>query len=502
MAANNKRLSESELNAAYVALAQRFAAASDWRDYLRLADEYRELDTYKDSAQLYARCVKAASAPAYREITEKVKSGEISNADDLREAARVMGIIQDYQDARENMRVYTVKANVLDYDEAMNLVSKHGASCEDLERGLQLLRNVKGFRNSREMIERFEKYYFEKTYDAAVALETDGHVYSEFDEAADLFEKIAGYGDAAEHAAACRKKANRLRPKKTKEKKTDAADGDAAKMQTESQTVRRVKPDRKAAREAARAERAKNRDESTNGFIEVWKTLDKRRLVKCILWLVLLIVDMYLSVAMAAVDPEGTEFEHWIATHINSLRGAALAVAIVAVFFCVRNFLWMLTASMRKKLAKSLAALAKRVSAPLVRAVTKLLATIGIDLNRRNRLGGRDEKTIVYAENEKARSHKKRLKNDWKWSDLPDNAMRVRFIFIDFMIRRIRSGYKLRRTMTPLEIERDLPLEEDEKLLFETYQKARYAGKEASPEISDALIGQLKAVNTRKSANV
>ena len=120
----NGRLSESELNARYTAAAYKFATVSSWRDYLALAEEFRALDTYKDSAQKYSQCVKAASAPAYRDVTDEIRTkGAENTAADYREAARIMQIIQDYQDAREVMRVYTVKANALTYEEAMTLLS-------------------------------------------------------------------------------------------------------------------------------------------------------------------------------------------------------------------------------------------------------------------------------------------------------------------------------------------------------------------------------------------
>ena len=131
----NIRLTESELNARYTAAAYKFATVSNWRDYLALAEEFRALDTYKDSAQKYSQCVKAASAPAYRDITDEIRTrGAENTAADYREAARIMQIIQDYQDAREVMRVYTVKANALTYEEAMTLLSNAEATTEELVR--------------------------------------------------------------------------------------------------------------------------------------------------------------------------------------------------------------------------------------------------------------------------------------------------------------------------------------------------------------------------------
>ena len=69
MAAHAK-LSESELNARYIAALARFSNSADWRAYLALAEEFRALDTYRDSAQLYDRCIKAASAPVAVELPD------------------------------------------------------------------------------------------------------------------------------------------------------------------------------------------------------------------------------------------------------------------------------------------------------------------------------------------------------------------------------------------------------------------------------------------------
>ena len=172
----NNRVTESDLNARYTAAAYKFAQVSNWKDYLALAEEFRALDTYKDSAQKYSQCVKAASAPAYRDVTDMIRTkGNETTAQEYREAARIMQIIQDYQDAREVMRVYTIKANALTYEAAMALLSNSEATTEELGEGVALLKTIKGFKNTRELIERFAnavsinvcygKYnYFTKTF--------------------------------------------------------------------------------------------------------------------------------------------------------------------------------------------------------------------------------------------------------------------------------------------------------------------------------------------------
>lgn len=511
---SDRRTTEAELNARYTQASQRFAAASDWRVYLELADEFRALDTYKDSAQKYVQCVRAASAPAYREIQAKLtQPGENTvTAEDYREAARVMGLIQDYQDARELMRVYTVKANAMVYEEAMELVSNSQATCEELGRGVELFKSIRGFRNTRELCERYEKYYFEKMYAAGLALMQNAHVWSEFEEAAEIFEKISAYSDAAEQAAACRKRVNRMKPKRQVKAEPDAGKTKTkakanAKADTETERVTKAKAARKekSAPEAdsmkeKKARRAKTpTDETVSAVAEVWRTLDKRRLVFCLLWLAVLVACVYGSIRVSLIA-KADEYG-WVATHLTTLQTGFTLGSLVSLILGVRCFLHMLTASMRRKLAGAALSLVRRLTAPVVKALNKLLLSIGIDLSRRNRLGGRDEKSFVYGDEEKeGKAGKKRLKNGLKWAEQPDNAARVRFIFIDYMIRRIRQGYFMRRTMTPAEISRDMSLEGDEEELFRVYQIARYAGRgDANREISDATVGKLRAINQRRT---
>ena len=501
----NVRLTESELNARYTAAAYKFATVSNWRDYLALAEEFRALDTYKDSAQKYSQCVKAASAPAYRDITDEIRTkGRETTAEEYREAARIMQIIQDYQDAREVMRVYTVRANALTYDAAMAILSNSEATTEELGEGVELLKTIKGFKNTRELIERFEKYYFDRMYNEALHLMEHGHVFSEFEEAAEMFEKISVYSDAAQQAVACRKLANKVRPKEKKKKEKPA---EAAAPKGGDEVVRVTRKDAKAAKDTAAEgdegpadsgtvkprKRKMIDDETHNSLVEVWRNIDKRRMVEFIIWMLLLLGDLYASIVVPNIQAD------FFIAHSNTIRAITVLLAIFFIVMACRAFLRMLTASMRKKLGQAAVRFAKKLAAPLVKAVNKLLLSIGIDLSRRNRLGGRDEKTFVFDDTEKVKKTKKKLKNDLKWVEQTDNAARVRFIFIDYMIRRIKKGYFMKRCMTPAEIGAEIALEDDEKALFAVYDKARYAGQRGVEEITDAMVGELQLVNRKRN---
>ena len=208
---------------------------------------------------------------------------------------------------------------------------------------------------------------------------------------------------------------------------------------------------------------------------------------------VLLLGDLYASIVVPNIQ---TDF---FIANANTIRAITVLLAIFFIVMGCRAFLRMLTASMRKKLGQAAVKFAKKLAAPLIKAVNKLLLSIGIDLSRRNRLGGRDEKTFVFDDTEKVKKTKKKLKNDLKWVDQTDNAARVRFIFIDYMIRRIKKGYFMKRCMTPAEIGSEIALEDDEKALFAVYDKARYAGQRGVEEITDAMVGELQLVNRKRN---
>ena len=48
---------EAQLNVRYTELMHRFAGASTWREFLELAKQFRELDTFKDASAYYTKCL-------------------------------------------------------------------------------------------------------------------------------------------------------------------------------------------------------------------------------------------------------------------------------------------------------------------------------------------------------------------------------------------------------------------------------------------------------------
>ncbi len=493
----NKRthLSESERNELYAGACYRFTKVSTWREYMHLAEQFHELGDYKEALQMYDKCIGAAASPAYREVTERLATTEQPTAADYREAAHILQLFPpDYRDCRELVRVYTVRANALAYEEAQALVTNSEATTEELGRGVEILREIKTFRNARDLLERYEKYYFERMYAEGMLLEENARVYIEYEEAAEVFEKIKAYSDAARHAASCRKRAAKLRPA-AKRAATRGNDGEETVRVTGKSTLQVGRggsvPETPSPQSSAGSRRRRKGGEST--VAEVWRTVDKRRAVWFFVWVVMFVLSIYASIVLPNSQQE------IFRNHPNEIRGITSILGIASGVMSVRSFFRMLTASMRQKLKEAALKALKKMAAPLVKAVQKLLLSIGLDLSRRGRAGGRDEKTFVFTREEKAPKPKGRLKNDLKWQDQTDNAARVRFIYIEYMIRRVREGYRMKRTMTPAEIGRDLGGDEWDKKLFSAYDKARYAGTGALDEITDGVVGELQLLNQKKN---
>ncbi len=101
----------------------------------------------------------------------------------------------------------------------------------------------------------------------------------------------------------------------------------------------------------------------------------------------------------------------------------------------------------------------------------------------------------MWKERDKGAHRKKRWKNDQKWADQTDNCRRVRYLYTEYMLKRIRSGYRFSRQMTPDEIAEDLALEEEEKVIFSTYDRARY---DHHPDIDDNTVGLIMALTKRR----
>lgn len=173
-------------------------------------------------------------------------------------------------------------------------------------------------------------------------------------------------------------------------------------------------------------------------------------------------------------------------------RGFSIILLIVFIILFVRSVKKLLSPAIQELIEDFLENVLAVVFFPITWSVRKIAKFLGIG---RWAGWGEDERTFIWKDREKQTRRRRRLKNDQKWAEQEDNRRRVRYLYIEYMLKRVRSGYTIRRQMTPDEIAADLILEEEEKVIFSTYDKARYA---KDPEISDQTVGLIMALTKRR----
>jgi hypothetical protein len=220
----------------------------------------------------------------------------------------------------------------------------------------------------------------------------------------------------------------------------------------------------------------KNKARPDFGGSEVRANLNVRRLLLTILY------------------AAGVGLTGWLLQGMENMtvRNVAMLFFVIFIVLLVRSIKKLLSEQLQDAIDEWFENVMRWVFKPAALLIGKIAKWLGIG---RWRGWCEDEKTSLWKErNGGGRRHKK-LKNDQKWADQTDNRRRVRYLFVEYMIKRIRAGYMYRRQMTPDEMAEELPLEEDEKLLFETYDLARY-GKDA--DIPDEVVTVLTRVAARK----
>lgn len=150
-------------------------------------------------------------------------------------------------------------------------------------------------------------------------------------------------------------------------------------------------------------------------------------------------------------------------------------------------------ASLRKLIPKTLrrAVLDKllevaRKAVSVVRTVSRrVLRVFGVNTARYKKR--KDEKSFIFDIEELGIVKKLRsIKGSVKYKDLTDNSDKIRFIYVKYMVKLIKGGYKLPPSQTPNETKIDLKLENDDERLVELYNGARYSG--GSAVISDGDV--------------
>lgn len=207
-----------------------------------------------------------------------------------------------------------------------------------------------------------------------------------------------------------------------------------------------------------------------NKSLSIWQNVNAGRLLLTLVWASAACVDGYFVSTLES----------------RRVRGILFAVLVVLVVLFVRSFKKLMSDRLQEAIEHRLGQLLRIVFRPAAIVIGRISDWLGIG---RWRGWCEDERTYLGRDKDKQPRRARRLKNSTKWADQKDNSARVRFLYIEYMIKRIRGGYLFRRQLTPEEIADELILEDEEKLLFDTYNSVRYAQNAAVPdEVVNTLV--------------
>ena len=161
----------------------------------------------------------------------------------------------------------------------------------------------------------------------------------------------------------------------------------------------------------------------------------------------------------------------------DSIGNYTLQIIAIVLFgggavLTVRSFKRLFDRESREKIAKASARVASAVSKFFSKVFGVVAKKLGIE---KKRARGEDVRDFIFRERGERRRRFGRAKNPHSFQS-EDNSIRVRYIFTEYMFGRIRGGYRMLPRQTPSKMRRELAGDEVERLLFDTYEIARYSG--------------------------
>ncbi len=169
---------------------------------------------------------------------------------------------------------------------------------------------------------------------------------------------------------------------------------------------------------------------------------------------------------------------------------AAYGEGLLTIWLLFKYFLKNAMKLAGKKVKKQLQRAIRFVSGKINSLMTKMGLKRG-----KNLAVGSDEYSFTF-DDDAIKSRKLSVSEVKKWKDLTDNNEKLRFLFIRYMLRKIRKGYRKRRGKTPREWARELHLEGEHLEFFENYNSARYSG--GRELVSDSALLSAQSICERK----
>ncbi len=154
----------------------------------------------------------------------------------------------------------------------------------------------------------------------------------------------------------------------------------------------------------------------------------------------------------------------------------ALAAAILGILAAV-NFWKMFRGGLLRTVMSPVGRAVKRVASAFSKRMNRVLERVRKALglpDPRTRARGTDERSFLFRTR---REGKGQIAEKLQWKELKDNRERLRFLYVRFVKRQAKKGYRYSPSRTPIENGAEWRLsEEDGNAFFGAYTDARFAG--------------------------
>lgn len=218
--------------------------------------------------------------------------------------------------------------------------------------------------------------------------------------------------------------------------------------------------------------------------------MNKKKLI--VSWALIAVYAVIIGVlAKLYVDNGGFNASNDNARHISQI---SLVGMVVFTLLVLRRLYKMLPVEKAKRAFEKVKDAVKRVALRAYRRLARLVGKLGLGSGTKY-AKGEDEYTFFFDEQQRKQTRLSVGKVS-KWNTLTDNSEKIRFLFIRYMLTRIRRGYRRRWGKTHMEWAKELGAKDEVYTFFEDYGAARYG--RGAVDIPDSAVERARKIVDKK----
>lgn len=203
-----------------------------------------------------------------------------------------------------------------------------------------------------------------------------------------------------------------------------------------------------------------------NSFINSLKKIEPKYLIQLAVYAVLCIV-FYYAQYLVTVSENYAEIRYYKQLFVILFVISLLLFLIILKKILPKHII----SEMAMKLLKVL-----KIK-EIVQTVTGTFRRIFGLPDRRTLRGGHDQKSFILSNPFKKRAARRASSPELqRWKELSSNSERIRYIYIKYMQKAVKTGFHFDGSKTPDEISHSIKASDEQSALFSLYNGARYSG--------------------------